>query len=437
MLKGFRSTTQRVDEAVADPVPARQRTTAEAPSRLRARPAAAILDADPQHGATLAGMCRASGIDAAVHEEPAAFLRGVSVRSPELAFVEVMEHGDAAIEVLYALGQGGFGGSVQLLGRDAAPVLEVVQRLGARHGLKMLPALEKPVEGPAIRNLFLREGFATSTPLGVALGAAQVEFWYQPKIHLGLRQIVGVETLARFRHPEQGTLAPATFLADACPYDLAELARAALAAALHAAAEFARLGLCLRVAVNTPVSALSELPIADMVRELGPTTPRWTGLLLDLDAADLAADFPRVEAAAEALAAANVRFAVDNFGSAELPLSDLRKLPLAELKLARAIVSGCATDSARLAACRDAVEAARKLELTAVAIGLESAAEMKALSELGCEIGQGYLFGQPMPQARLVEIVHKRAVTPPQASRPPAERPVQPVRQRGPRAVWS
>jgi EAL domain-containing protein (putative c-di-GMP-specific phosphodiesterase class I) len=256
--------------------------------------------------------------------------------------------------------------------------------------------------------------------LGEALKNHWIEFWYQPKIDLKKKQIAGVETFARLRHPELGTLAPGVFMSGADEQSVTALTERALVSALSAASNFAQLGINLRVAVNISTSALTSLPLADMVRQYGPKKANWSGLILDVTEEQINQDFARVRAIAEQISAANVKLAIDDFGGGHMSVAKLRELSFAELKLARACVTNCGTDKTNAAICKTVVDLAHSLGTVAVGIGVEKAADVFALQGMGCDLGQGYLFGQPMPEEQLIGLLRERATSAKAA--PPGQR---------------
>jgi EAL domain-containing protein (putative c-di-GMP-specific phosphodiesterase class I) len=154
-----------------------------------------------------------------------------------------------------------------------------------------------------------------------------------------------------------------------------------------------------------------------MVRDFGPKHVRWPGLLLDVTEEQVVDNLDRVHDVSQELAACNVTLAVDDFGRAKLPPSKLRELPFTELKLDRAFVNGCADDLARSTICRSVIDLAHHFDCIAVAVGIEKATDMRALAAMGCDLGQGYLFGQPVPEQELVSILLQRAVSPDRQAR--------------------
>src|SRR6478672_834440 len=147
-----------------------------------------------------------------------------------------------------ARGKYGYLGCVQLMSAHGSAVLEHVKSIGEQHRLKMLPVLKKPHETAAILKILqdLRLGHpptaAGRVALDEALSNGWIEFWYQPKIDLRKKQLVGVEAFARARHPQDGILMPGAFLPGATEADLIALSELALAHTLKAALNFAKLG---------------------------------------------------------------------------------------------------------------------------------------------------------------------------------------------------
>ena len=439
MFKEIRGLLQMLDEldsqAGVDVPPTPERDAVDLPQSVEAapapvmseRPTSFIFDTDVAAAASLHAILMASGVDTEIHDSAASLKQAMSLRTPHLTFVDVREQGDLAIDALFDMGTLNFPGGVQLMGTGPMPVMEVVKRMGQRHSLQMLTPLKKPLDANAVRGVLNAQGIkytpvaSASVTLDEALANDWIEFWYQPKINLAKKQIAGVETFARVRHPELGTLPPSIFMQGATENDLMRLTHLALSAALAAARNFSQVGINLRVAVNVPVSALLHLPIADMVREQAPKHVRWPGLILDVTEAQVVGDAERVLALSQELAAQNVSLAIDDFSGGKLTIAELRDLPFSELKLDRKFVDGCAQNADHAQICGSVIELAHHLGCVAVAVGIERLDDMKALATLGCDLGQGFLFGQPMPEEQLVGVMLKRAVAPDRVKAAPAD----------------
>jgi EAL domain-containing protein (putative c-di-GMP-specific phosphodiesterase class I) len=95
-----------------------------------------------------------------------------------------------------------------------------------------------------------------------------------------------------------------------------------------------------------------------------------------------------------------IRLAVDDFGTGYSSLSYLRRLPVNEVKIDQTFVQGMATDPGELAIVRAVVDLARHFGLVVVAEGVESERTVSLLEDLGCDVGQGFLFSRPLPYER-------------------------------------
>ena len=92
-------------------------------------------------------------------------------------------------------------------------------------------------------------------------------------------------------------------------------------------------------------------------------------------------------------------------------LARLGELPFAEIKLDRAFVADCGTDKVNAPLCKTVIDLAHNFGRVAVAMGIEKAADAVALVSMGCDFGQGFLLGQPMPEERFISLLRQRAAT--------------------------
>ena len=148
--------------------------------------------------------------------------------------------------------------------------------------------------------------------LAHALRAGWIEFWYQPKIDLRDRQIVGVEMFARARHPYHGPISAAVILQDASDTLLMQLAVFSLRWALQASAAMAQEGVRLPITLNMPAAAIDATAIAELLAQ-GPQGKEWRGLIFDVPKHDILSDYPRLERSGARLASLGIRFAADEF----------------------------------------------------------------------------------------------------------------------------
>ncbi len=244
--------------------------------------------------------------------------------------------------------------------------------------------------------------------LDEALDKNWIEFWYQPKIDLRKKQLIGAEAFARARHPQHGVLMPSAFMPGARESSLITLSERALSQTLQAALNFAKLGLNLRMAVNIPVNALVKLAVADIVQTYKPQFEKWPGLIIDVTEDQIVTDLAFATEMTKRLHPLNVKLAIDDFGRGYSSLARLKTLPFAELKLDRSFVADCGTDKVNAPLCKTVIDLAHGFGSFAVAIGIEKASDALALVSMGCDYGQGFLLGQPMPEERFTSLLRQR-----------------------------
>jgi len=348
---------------------------------------------------------------------------------PDIVFLDIaLEHSDA-IDVIRTLADRRFGGAVQLVSGLDRALHEQVKRVGEQHGLTMLPPLAKPFRAGQIQAVVhghvahkRRDGDAATradseADFGLAFGASLdeilangwLQFYYQPKLDLRRKSVVGAEVLARCRHPELGVIPPGAFLPDADEESLRRLSTLALTGALKDWGKFAAAGFPLKLAVNVTVNDLLKLPIHALVRERRPADRRWPGLILEVTEDQAVRDIALAQEVATQLRIYDITLALDDFGSGYSHLARLKELPFSEVKLDRNMVANCGEDSQNASLCQTGIDLAHHFGATVVAEGIEKRSELQALTKMGCDVGQGYLFAPPMPQDRLIALLQELA----------------------------
>ena len=233
----------------------------------------------------------------------------------------------------------------------------------------------------------------------------QLVLHYQPKVDLLSGRLAGVEALARWQHPERGLLMPGEFLPLVQRARLQRLLTERVLERVLAELPLWRGELRGQpVAVNLPAEAVSDPTLVDCVAGLlrdTNTPPRL--LQLEITEDFLMADLDGARVVLEKLRSLGVAISIDDYGTGYSSLAYLRDLPVDELKLDRAFVSPIMHDERAAAIVRSTIELAHSLGLRMVAEGIEDAATWHRLLAMGCDVGQGYLFGYPQPSAELAE----------------------------------
>jgi diguanylate cyclase (GGDEF)-like protein len=239
--------------------------------------------------------------------------------------------------------------------------------------------------------------------LRLALEHEELEVVFQPKVSLASRDLVGVECLARWEHPAHGTVAPEDFVAVAeRTGQLGRLTELVLREGLRRCKEWADQARPLNVAVNISPRTLVDPHFPDQLAGLLDEFEVAPGqLTLEITEHGVLGDTDRPLPTLRRLRDLGVRLSVDDFGTGHSSLSYLRKLPVHEVKIDRAFVQGMATDAGDLAIVRAVVDLSRHFGLVVVAEGVESEMTLGLLEEMGCDVGQGFLFSRPLSFDRL------------------------------------
>jgi len=362
-----------------------------------------------------------AGIDTEELPDGQAVRPALTQRQPKLVFLNIALESADAIECILALSRAGYTGAVQLMSNRGSAVLAHVKSIGEQHHLRMLPVLKKPFETSAVLKVLqeLRLGeppaVAGRVDLREALRNRWIEFWYQPKIDLRKKQLIGVEAYSRARHPKDGVLEPSAFMPGASEGDLVRLSEQALDQALKASLNFCKLGVSLRPAVNIPINALVKVAVADIVESHRAKFEKWPGLIIDVAEEQIVSDLSLANDITKKLQHLDVRLAIDNFGRGYSSFARLKELPFAEIKLDRAFVTDCGSDKVNAPLCKTVIDLAHNFGSVAVAVGIEKASDALALVSMGCDYGQGFLLGQPMPEERFISLLKQRANPPARA----------------------
>jgi diguanylate cyclase (GGDEF)-like protein len=271
----------------------------------------------------------------------------------------------------------------------------------AANAAKVLPYGVQPFH-PALESRAVRR-LGIAADLRRALDNDQLEVYFQPKVTLADRHVVGVECLARWVHPAHGEVAPEDFVAVAeHTGQLARLTESVLVAGLRRCRAWADAERPFAIAVNLSARILLDSRFPELVRELLEEHGVDPGLVtFEISEPGMLSDIERVLPSLYRLRDLGVRLSVDDFGTGASSLAYLRQWPVHEVKIDDSFVQGMATDSGDLAIVRAVIGLSREFGLTVVAEGVESELTLELLEEMGCEIGQGYLFSRPLPFERL------------------------------------
>lgn len=219
------------------------------------------------------------------------------------------------------------------------------------------------------------------------------------------QRVHGMEALVRWIHPTQGLLLPGRFLPLAEGTGLMrDLGYVVGERALDACRTWWDLGYRFPVSINLSAADMHDEALPERIAaSLASRGLPASALVIEVTEHSLMADSARVRPVLERLRASGVAISIDDYGTGFSSLAYLRRLPLDELKLDRLMVADVHQDTASAAIVRHTVGLAHSLGLRLVAEGIEVAETRDMLADLGCDVGQGYLFARPMPPSDVAD----------------------------------
>ncbi len=224
--------------------------------------------------------------------------------------------------------------------------------------------------------------------------------YYQPIVDAHTRLIQGFETLMRWKHPTLGMVPPARFIPIAESNGLINLLGAwALKAACVQLKQFEEVAKRhLYISVNiSPRQFRNDKFLAILDDAIAFSGLRGEQLVLEITEGTLMIDPAHAEAILGKMAERKARIAIDDFGTGYSSLAYLKRFPISVLKIDRAFIKDLPESTKDGAICNAVLDLAKHLDLSVVAEGVETEAQMHFLETRGCQYIQGYLTGKPMP----------------------------------------
>jgi len=256
----------------------------------------------------------------------------------------------------------------------------------------------------------IQEQHALETALRGALARDELRVHYQPQVVLADGHLCGIEALARWTHPELGSIAPARFIPIAERIGLvSEIGDWVLAQACAQLAAWRATGLAIpTIAVNVSIQQLERATLLPAVRAVLTETGIAPGdLELEVTESVIMGDNPRVITALSDLRALGVRLVVDDFGTGSSALGRLNRVPIDRLKVHGSFVRELGRGPRDKAIIRAIIGLGRDLGLEVMALGVEREVQSNVLRAVDCRYAQGYLFGPPLDAESLgVHLLH-------------------------------
>ena len=233
-----------------------------------------------------------------------------------------------------------------------------------------------------------------------ALQHGEFRLYYQPKVNMRTGQVIGMEALIRWQHPERGIVGPLEFLplVEQTPL-IVEIGEWVLHEALSQMTQWAMDGLPMAVSVNIAARHFQHIDFVPRMRGILSEYPDVSRELLEIEILESAAieDIGMVRLIMGACQAFGVTFALDDFGTGYSSLSYLKRLPANTLKIDQSFVRNMLDDQEDLAIIEGVIGLAKVFQMGVIAEGVETAEQGLLLMRFGCDLAQGFGISRPMP----------------------------------------
>lgn len=390
---------------------------------MRARkPAGRVLIIDDDHlvGAMLVAHARAAGFDAKATDDPEQFYALAREWEPTFVVVDLVMGEVDGLAILKVLAEMHSDAAVVIASGMGSKVLDSARQFAAANGLAYGGLLHKPFRRADVAAV-LAAGSQTPESSGAVFdvfenwssdrfeqvlrqAAAEDELGvaFQPKVACAGGLLVGYEALVRWKHPMLGAIPPDAFIPRAESLHLVNIVTDSVAATSMAWFASARAHTSEHLAIN--ISA-TELSGSDLSKRLLAQCSRYgvdpSRIVLEVTETSAVTNITESLEVLTRLRLAGFQLSIDDFGTGYSSMVQLSTMPFSEVKIDRSFVRNLGTSDSAKVMVRSMLQLSKGLALNCTAEGVETAAALDVLTELGCDFAQGYYIGYPMTESDL------------------------------------
>ena len=383
-----------------------------------------ILDDDPSVGQTIELIAQTAGFETRFTQDPDEFFLLLSSWSPHVLAVDLVMPQMDGIEVLAQLARMGCTAKVIVTSGVSSRILDAASRSASERGLAIAGVLSKPFTPAALRALLgepliPQQLIAQPAALAVVVqpvlsqeiqqGLINHEFFtvFQPKIRCGDARLQGFEALLRWDHPQRGLVAPDTFIPVAEQAGLIDALteRVFDLAFRWFATHYAHTDLRLSVNISAK-TVMDEQFVEGIINRCALLGLRPDQIICELTETSAMEDPAASLGSLTRLRMRGVHLSIDDLGTGFSSLLQLVRLPFSELKVDKSCVISARHSAESRQVIKAIVGLGASLEMQTTAEGVEDAATLRFLQDIGCNLAQGFHIARPMTGLQAVEWAH-------------------------------
>ena len=250
-------------------------------------------------------------------------------------------------------------------------------------------------------NSLIRERFEGIEQVRQAFIREELMLYYQPQVNMRTGEVIGVEALMRWNHPQKGIVPPMEFLPFIEGHILSvEIGKWVISTALMQIKSWQDKGISMPISVNVGAYQLLEENFVKHLEKLLLHYPTVEASMLKLEVLESSKleDMVRAIDVMNACKSLGVTFSLDDFGTGYSSLTYLKQLPIKQIKIDQSFVRDMLSDPDDLSILEGVISLSEAFGHSVIAEGVETSEHAITLLQLGCELGQGYEIARPMPE---------------------------------------